>query len=110
MTNRITDAYRGIDAEIQEKLLNRSVTPSLIKRLSRKMNMDLAEFSKFQELKTLAVANETLTLEEGQTVYASLGETPSHFNSQPLHVKTVLTTLFRELLEAKISLQKEATK
>ena len=43
-----------------------------------------------------------LFVEEGQTVYVLLGETPSVFNRQPVEVKAVLTGLFRELLQARV--------
>jgi hypothetical protein len=47
------------------------------------------------------VANGTIFVDEGQTVYAALGNTPQTFNEQP--VKSVLTSLFKQLLERKMS-------
>jgi len=42
-----------------------------------------------------------LTLDEAQSVYSLLGETPDHFNRQPVEVKSVLTQIFGELLQKK---------
>ncbi len=64
--------------------------------------MDLAEYAKFQNLKSLAVAQGLLTPEEAQSVYLCLGESVQTFNDQPVHVKSVLTSLFAELLTAQI--------
>ena len=38
------------------------------------LDMDVGEYVRFQELKSLAVAKGTLTAEEGQLVYALLGK------------------------------------
>ena len=66
------------------------------------LDMDVEEFCKFQDLKSLAVASGKLTLEEGQTVYGYLGNTPDVFNKQHVEVKAVLTGLFSELLQWRI--------
>ena len=64
------------------------------------LNMKMDEFCRFQDLKSLAVANGVLSVEEGMTVYNLLGNLPSVFNSQPYAEKVALTNLFSELLKA----------
>lgn len=68
--------------------------------ISSKMNMELGEYCRFQELKSIAVCNGKLTLDEAQTIYGFLGNTPEHFNGQPLAVKWTLTQVFASLLKA----------
>ena len=51
-----------------------------------------------------SVADGTLSLDEGMTIYQSLGETLEHFNNQPIHVKSVLTSIFQELLTKQLNL------
>lgn len=87
---------RGIDAS------GRPFDASKLDGLSRNLDMDLEEFAKFQTLKS-AYMGSKLTEEEAQTIYGYLGETPDHFNGQPLPVKMVLTQIFSELLSARIA-------
>ena len=66
--------------------------------LDRNLDMEVGEFCRFQELKSLAMLEGKLTQDEAQSVYALLGNTPEHFNGQPVAVKSVLTQIFGELL------------
>ncbi len=68
---------------------------------STKLDMNFEEYVRFQELKSLAVIEGVLTLEEGQTIYSLLGNIPDDFNSQDYAVKAVLTKVFLELLREK---------
>ena len=53
----------------------------------------------FQEVKSLAVSDGTITLEEGMAIYSYLGESgPDKFNAAPVAVKVALTNAFAELL------------
>jgi hypothetical protein len=70
----------------------------LVQRLSKQV-MDISEYVKFQELKSLFCANGLLSLEEAQTIYGYLGNSVEHFNSQNVIVKSVLTKLFAEMLQ-----------
>jgi hypothetical protein len=53
-------------------------------------------------LKSIAGLDGTLTPDEAQYVFRLLGSTPEHFNKQDAATKTVLTQLFRELLERQV--------
>lgn len=66
--------------------------------------MGVQEFVKFQELKSVAVTDKTLSLEEAQEIYKYLGNTPDHFNAQPLAVKVVLTEIFMMLMKKSMGL------
>jgi hypothetical protein len=66
------------------------------------LDMEFLEFVKFQELKSAACMDK-LTMEEAQLIYTYLGETPEHFNQQPVEVKAVLTQIFGELLGSRIA-------
>jgi hypothetical protein len=99
MANRITAAFARMEAQIADRIAKGLTTQDKVDELHKKLDMDIAEHAKFQEVKSLAVVNGKLTTEEGQTVYLALGNTVSVFNKQPIHVKSVLTSLFGELLK-----------
>ena len=105
-TNRVSAMIRQYEESIAQRLANGKVTQQQLVEISRNLDMDLAEYVRFQELKSLAVAAGTLTLEEGQTIYGYLGESVETFNGQPVAVKAVLTKVFEELLEIQISLKR----
>ncbi len=89
-----------METQIAERIATGITTKAKVKATSASLDMDTFEHARFQEIKTLAVANGKLTLLEGQTVYAALGNTVSVFNKQPVHIKAVLTGLFKELMQA----------
>jgi plasmid maintenance system antidote protein VapI len=103
LNNKITQAIERQRVTIETNVQAKGITPEKLKQISSSMDMDIEEFCKFQELKSLAMMQNKLTLDEAQTVYAYLGEVPEHFNNQPLAVKVILTKLFSELLSLKIS-------
>ena len=102
MSNRVETAFERMDKQIQGRVRDGITTQAKVDATSAGLDMELDEYAKFQELKSLAVAEGKLTLEEGQTIYARLG-TPATFNGQPVHVKCVLTQIFTELLAAQIA-------
>lgn len=102
MSNRITAAFARMEAQIADRIAKGLTTKAKVKDAAKALDMSIEEHAKFQTLKSLAVAEEKLTLDEGQTIYVALGETVSTFNKQPVHVKSVLTNLFQELLSARI--------
>ena len=102
MTNRITDAFARMEAQIADRTAKGLTTAQKVRDLHKTLDMDLTEYVKFQNLKTLAVAQELLTLEEGNSLYAALGESVQTFNDQPIHIKVVLTSFFAELLMLQI--------
>jgi len=96
--NRVEEMIHRRKESLKERLGKTALTQGLVNEAGRKLDMEFDEFVKFQELKSLAAIDGTLTVEEAQTVYEFLGETPEHFNAQPIEVKIVLTGLFGELL------------
>lgn len=102
MANRITDAFARMKAQIADRIAKGLTTADKVTALHSTLDMDMTEYVKFQTLKTLAVAQGLLTVEEGQSIYAYLGENVGTFNDQPIHVKSVLTSFFAELLTAQI--------
>lgn len=96
--NRIATAIAMKKAEIDGKIASGAIMQSQIDTTSAALDMELEEFAMFQEMKSLAVANQVLTLDEGQTIYVYLGEVPTTFNRQPIEVKVILTQMFKELL------------
>jgi len=96
--NRIANAIAAQKINIDSRLDDGRTTHEALTALDTQLDMCLEEYVRFQELKSLAVADQTITLEEGQLVYAYLGDSPQRFNRQPLEVKVVLTSMFTELL------------
>ena len=96
--NRVTMKVEKIKKRIAERLEKGLTTQEKVDELNSILDMEMLEYVRFQEVKTLAVADGTLTMEEGMVIYGFLGETPEHFNEQPIAVKTVLTMIFQELL------------
>jgi len=96
--NRIEQAI----VDYRKMIAVKNVDESKLAELNRKLDMKLDEYALFQELKSLAVADGTLSADEGMTVYGYLGEAVSVFNGQELAVKCVLTKLFQELMTKRI--------
>lgn len=92
--NRILNGIAKANAAIAAKAL----TPEKIATMTKQMDMELDEYCRFQTLKSAAMGTK-LTLDEAQTIYGFLGNTPEHFNQQPLAVKWVLTEVFASLLK-----------
>lgn len=99
MENRILTAIQKRKEDIARKLSSGEVTQEKLKSLHKKLDMDVMEFCKFQNIKSLAMLKGKLSQDEAQTVYNLLGENYFTFNNQPIEVKAVLTRLFGELLE-----------
>ena len=90
------DVYRdAIEASLAEGL----TTQEKLDKAHSDLDLNLAGYVRFQELKTLAVANKTFTSEEGMTIYFKLGETLEQFNKLELFMKLALSEIFQELLE-----------
>lgn len=97
--NRVTAAIQRAKARLEQRLASGETTPEQVKDLQKRLDMNVGEYCRFQELKSLAYMNGRLSLDEAQTIYGFLGETTEHFNGQPVEVKSVLTMIFGELLE-----------
>ena len=100
--NRIQNSINSTKAHIKKSLADGKITQSKLGALSKSLDMELLEYVRFQEIKSLAVADGTISLEEGMAIYAAMGETLDTFNGQPAHVKVTLTKFFAELLEKKL--------
>ena len=101
--NRVTNAIAAQEQNITDRLADGRTTQENLDKLHSTLDMEIMEYVRFQEIKTLAVSAQTITLEEGQTVYAYLGESPGTFNKQSLAVKVTLTELFRGLMEMQMA-------
>lgn len=97
--NRVTAAIEKTKARLEKRLASGETTPEQVQDLHKKLDMEPGEYCRFQDLKSLAYMDGRLTLEESQTIYSLLGETPDHFNRQSVEAKSVLTMIFGELLE-----------
>jgi len=109
MTNRITDAFARMEAQIADRIASGLTTADKVRALHKTLDMDLTEYTKFQTLKTLAVAQGLLTCDEGQSVFICLGESVKTFNDQPIHIKSVLTSFFMELLTVQLQQRRGLT-
>jgi len=94
-TNRIINGVAKAEAAI----LDKGLSADKIESTRKAMDMEISEYCRFQELKSLASTTGRLSLDEAQTIYAYLGNSPEHFNNQSLAVKYVLTQVFASLLK-----------
>jgi|6_EtaG_2_1085325.scaffolds.fasta_scaffold11091_2 hypothetical protein len=101
--NRVLVAYDRMEAQIAQRVADGSTTADKVEETRVALDMDGQEHSRFQTLKSLACANQTLTTDEGMTIYLSLGESLDTFNGQPAHVKAVLTKIWHEMLTKEIN-------
>lgn len=97
--NRIQNAIDKIERSITGKIINGEISKEEVERLKSSFDMTISEHWRFQELKSLAVMDGRLSLDEAQYVYNLLGNAVSRFNKQSLGVKVTLTQLFKELLQ-----------
>jgi len=102
MSNRVAAMIETVEKQAASRIDSGQTTQEALDKLHSDLDMNVEEFVKFQELKSLSTVTGYLSLEEGQLVYAYLGESPDTFNSQPLAVKVILTKLFQELLTQRI--------
>jgi len=84
--------------KVEKQILQSPLTKEEIQKLSDGLNMSPDEHAVFQNTKSLAVSSQSITVDEGMTIYHQLGGTASVFNKRPLHVKVTLTQIFKELL------------
>jgi hypothetical protein len=87
----------GID-KARDIVASKNFSPEKLAELSKKLDLELDEYCRFQTLKTAKVGT-ALTLDEAQSIYGFLGNTPEHFNNQPVEIKWVLTEVFASLLK-----------
>lgn len=102
--NRVTEAIEKLKLRMADRIKQRLTSKKEVEANRKGLDMNLHEFARFQEIKTLAVSHEKLTEAEGQAVFVLLGNTPQHFNNQCFEVKYVLTKMFAELLQWERSL------
>lgn len=100
--NRIVAVIARMEAIVAEKKAAGALTDEKIEASRKALDMDWEEYTIFQNLKSLASTDGTLTLDEANTVYSYLGETLDHFNNQSFPVKLVLNKLLAQLLDKKI--------
>ena len=99
--NRVEEAIVQMKAKIAAKVAA-GLAQEKVDVTHKVLDIELDEYCQFQELKSLACMDK-LTVEEAQLIYKCLGETPEHFNKQPVEVKAVLTQIFAKLLESRIA-------
>ncbi len=95
--NRVQKAIEGVRSRCAGK------EPALLEQISKTFSLDFEEYAKLQELKSTAAMHGILTQEEAQQVYGYLGNTPEHYNRQPVEIKVALTKLFSELLALRLA-------
>jgi len=100
--NRVSTAIAKMKTQIAAKVAA-GLSQEKVDATHKALDMELDEYCRFQEMKSAAVMDKKLTLEEAQLIYKYLGETPEHFNQQPVEVKAVLTQIFKELLASRIA-------
>ena len=96
--NRFVRMVNKKAIEIQDKIDSGELAVERIEEIYRDLDMPMKEYTLFQELKSLAVQAELITLSESMAIYHYLGQIPETFNQQPIAVKAVLSSFFLELL------------
>ncbi len=96
--NRFVRMVNKTAIEIQDNIDCGRITAERVEEIHRELDMPEDEYVQFQELKSLAVQAELITLSEAMTIYQYLGQIPETFNQQPIAVKAALSSFFLELL------------
>jgi len=96
--NRIVNAFERKKAEIAKRIKDGLTTAEKVEIARKSLDMNLEEYISLQEVKSLAVAMELLTVDEGQSIYAALEGGIEIFNRQPVHIKHVINGLHVQLL------------
>ena len=90
---------------IEERTAERQSTPESLDRLHKVLDFSMEEYVKFQELKSLAVFDQSITLEDGTYIYNILGEAgPEAFNESEIAVKVVFTELFTMWMRERLNI------
>lgn|SRR3990167_8880499 len=95
---RIMTAIERTAKLISNRLVKELLTQEQLDKWHKDLDIQLDEYIMYQELKSLAMIHNKLTTEEAIEIYGYLGNTPEHFNKQPIEVKLVLTKILSELL------------
>ena len=98
MANRITDGIAKAKETIEARIAQGFTTKEKVEALGKELDMDMGMYCDFQNRKSIASMDGRLSLEEAQSIYALIGETPCKFNSLPTHAKVVLTQVYSSLL------------
>jgi len=96
--NRILTAVNST----ADVIANSGLSQSKLDNLNSTMDIEMFELVRWQEAKSIAVAEGVLTTEEGVYIYHQLGGTPSVFNGRPLAVKVAITKTMGELLSVPV--------
>lgn len=96
--NRIVKLTNKKAKEIDKRINVGLTTVEKVEEIRKDLDLSLQEYALFQECKSLAVAQDLITISEGMAIYHYLGNTPEDFNRQPIAVKAVLNSFFVELL------------
>lgn len=101
--NRVTTMIARREKEIAEKLKKGQITKEQVDKAHKALDMAIDEYVMLQELKSLAVASNVLTADEGMTIYNYLGCVPTTYNKQSVAVKGVINQIYQELLGKRIA-------
>ncbi len=96
--NRVTDKIARTKKIVAERIALNLITPEKVEENRKIADMDMEMYCDFQNRKSIASQDGTLSLEEAQTIYGYLGNTLDHFNAQPFEVKYTLTMIYQELI------------
>jgi len=93
-----------VNEQLKERVSKGLTTKEAIESMHPQLDFDMEEYVKFQELKSLAVSDGTLTLEDGMYIYGILGEAgPEDFNGSHIAIKVVFTELFTRWMRDRIT-------
>ena len=101
--NRIQAAIDKMTKQIEHRISGGIVTSAQVETTRKSLDMDVEEHSMFQAIKSEAILQGIITLDEGQMIYVLLGESVATFNDQTAAVKSVLTGFLSELLKLRIN-------
>ena len=85
--NKIQEIFKLVRDELESAVANGDMTQEALDDLNPKMDMNLNDHSEFQQRKSLAVADGSLSVEDGMVLYQTLGGSSKHFNKKDTHIK-----------------------
>ena len=100
---KVAQAIAAMERTIKERIASGKITVEAVEKMRLSLDLDLADYCRFQDLKSQAHAMQKLSGNDAQHIYGLLGNTPDAFNKRSAATKYILWNLLGELAAWKIA-------